>query len=1212
MSWNRLVVLLSIAGLIAGTVITSSLLSPSVLSPSPDGQAALAQQTLFDRFAPGQTVTVKLPADAADALTSDSAEQQRDWLLYATIFDSGIDANRMQQALFDVPPVRSDYLRPVGGYAYGPMRWRRLPDGRVVVLVSGNEAERKAQLGRAADEAICDTDLIAPAFLVFSYDIAPESGTAQLTRGQDVAGARLFSAEYGYRSDKIDSEASLKTFLQSVTRLAAVTVEGGAVIASGRMDDSRPAHLMSVEDVAALWQSQKHVDGVTARREFIRTAVDEFNSRWNERKYRTEEEKEQLHREYESESATLEQLIETTPEGASASGFSLDPAQDFAKLRQLFVALRPMFDEIAGESGGTVSRAEIEAAAAALSDEKSVPFLEIVDKISNSDDPKSALIGELANLAMTKTRYQSARYDGLLQGTEVGMTLFYTDLLAKLWALDFDGSAPSANVVNFVPLLKTPVNSAYVPELNSLPGTRVWFGPDDDGFQKSDRAVRFAPRTTRIYAASSNPLKPGDESQPNAPSARFLGWWHDHYDEVARFEPQYQRLDEIVKWSVAFGYLSAVRSLDSLAYLESSDTSSNHWFPCWVDDHPELRFSKWKDIQFRDKRCSASDRQFPTETMPILESLWYRGRQISGGVSLGSRQEILERPAISKSLPEGLRRSGIDFASSETRVLRTLNKTEYALGEATPRVATTTIKAPPAAKFRTSTTEFRAADVQTRLERDGNVLRTVTRVGDADIATIAFARTGDQISVTLTKRDAARAQELLADLIAGDAPADLSAWTIKRADVATTIPLGKESALVRLNGADHWIKIGREAKTAIDIPAGAAMRAGSSDGKGSWTIAFVGEADAAQALQSGEYVVVKATAAPTEGVVIQASARGPPSNGQAVTAGAVRGTRIGNDIYVRRGDLGGTQADPTALRRLARQIDVDRALAYAEQGRYEEFAAEVVQNPQLYKSELHRMATELDRAIDSSLREGKASNALQLIARRALYGDGVRGGHSIQRAIAAAILEKPGAASRALNEAVLTPQGLNEAFATINAAIARDIPDASRRNLERMADFLDLKRAGPNETLRAVAFEKDGIVDFQAELLNLRSIPAGERKLAAAETYIGPDLPAGSYRYVTDMKSGVDQLAYDPNLVEAWKVESRALALAIPSAIVDTKSSVRYQTALRGGARSAHSSHTRGQPCSQTGEVGANPAEPCKDSVYILRPRAPAAPAVGP
>ncbi len=43
---------------------------------------------------------------------------------------------------------------------------------------------------------------------------------------------------------------------------------------------------------------------------------------------------------------------------------------------------------------------------------------------------------------------QAARYDGRLQGTETGMVLFYTDLLMKLWALDFTNAAPGRSMAS--------------------------------------------------------------------------------------------------------------------------------------------------------------------------------------------------------------------------------------------------------------------------------------------------------------------------------------------------------------------------------------------------------------------------------------------------------------------------------------------------------------------------------------------------------------------------------------------------------------------------------------------------------------------------------------------------------------------------------------------------------------------------------------------
>ena len=42
-------------------------------------------------------------------------------------------------------------------------------------------------------------------------------------------------------------------------------------------------------------------------------------------------------------------------------------------------------------------------------------------------------MAELLQGLLQRYSYQAARYDGPLDGTEVGMVLFYTDLLAKMW-----------------------------------------------------------------------------------------------------------------------------------------------------------------------------------------------------------------------------------------------------------------------------------------------------------------------------------------------------------------------------------------------------------------------------------------------------------------------------------------------------------------------------------------------------------------------------------------------------------------------------------------------------------------------------------------------------------------------------------------------------------------------------------------------------------
>lgn len=212
------------------------------------------------------------------------------------------------------------------------------------------------------------------------------------------------------------------------------------------------------------------------------------------------------------------------------SGFSLDPTYDYDGLLIFLEEIEPQLRQLASEAGSPITIQDIEEAKNALkrhAEERfpEVPFLTLVDKLSQSEIFHMALLGEVISEGIEQYRFQAARYDGDLQGTEVGMTLFYTDLLAKLWAIDYMDSGADGCIEDFKPLTEVAVSPIYEKELEELPKTRLWFGPRDKGFQLAGEgsSLLFAWNTTRVYAASSNPLEPGKEVAPNAASAAFLG-----------------------------------------------------------------------------------------------------------------------------------------------------------------------------------------------------------------------------------------------------------------------------------------------------------------------------------------------------------------------------------------------------------------------------------------------------------------------------------------------------------------------------------------------------------------------------------------------------------------------------------------------------------------------------------------------------------------
>jgi hypothetical protein len=215
-------------------------------------------------------------------------------------------------------------------------------------------------------------------------------------------------------------------------------------------------------------------------------------------------------------------------------------------------------------------------------DERVAPIYQYQDALLRAGDARS----ELIRCVIDRNRYQSARYDGPLQGTEVGMILFYTDLLAKIWAIKHDNTDPSGVIEDFVNLYNQRIEPIFQAELDALPSARLWFGHNNRGFDlgaggDSDALV-MARTATRIYAAGSNPINPGEEVQTSRLMGAPMKWWNDHYDEVARHEPQYQRLNEIMKWSLVLGWLNDAGAGDLLDFLESAEVRRHFWFPEWA------------------------------------------------------------------------------------------------------------------------------------------------------------------------------------------------------------------------------------------------------------------------------------------------------------------------------------------------------------------------------------------------------------------------------------------------------------------------------------------------------------------------------------------------------------------------------------------------------------------------------------------------------
>jgi hypothetical protein len=252
------------------------------------------------------------------------------------------------------------------------------------------------------------------------------------------------------------------------------------------------------------------------------------------------------------------------------------------------------------------------------------------------------------------TRVQCARYEGVT-GTRVGMTLFYTDLLAKLWeSTDFGHSAPIIAVPGFLSSPQIDLPASFHDELKRNPYTRLWFGPRANGVSRTGRgknpAFVFDHRFTRIFAAGSNAARPGVEVQPGEHSRRTLGWWDRHFDEIADYEQEYHRQNQIMKWALVTAAL-----LDNPLGHALADVAVTR----------DLKFIDWQqsakaNLRFSESLPVVTQEIAGQECIPLLASYRFNsfGRAsnyITGGVGTLGREAPEVVPALEAAKPIGMR-----------------------------------------------------------------------------------------------------------------------------------------------------------------------------------------------------------------------------------------------------------------------------------------------------------------------------------------------------------------------------------------------------------------------------------------------------------------------------------------------------------------------------------------------------------------------------
>jgi hypothetical protein len=737
--------------------------------------------TLFLPLPTGETKTVNFayPDNAQIEMSAQTREDQaRDWLIYTIISNSQLPADEVNTILFDLPPVRYGYSSELGNLSYGPVRSVYLRGEEIVVLYpEGEEAAIRDHLAYAADQQRMNLGYKPNKIHPFAYRLGEDQQDAQLTRMEPIDGAALFSEEYGYVEEQIGTLESLEGFMEKIDDLVYVQYQGGLLL-GGRKLQGRKYKNIRVEDIAAIYQA------IVKQNETLRA----FERRWNSRTYRTEYEKRAL----EEEMAKEQMELKIT----DGTGFSLDPSYNYATLKSALEKLK--MDTYF--SNGLNYRRGLDG----LTEANIVPLLEFLESIKDSENMMEQFAAMIIQASIQEHQFQAARYDGDLQGTEVGMILFYTDLIAKLWTINYKYSSPVKFIPEFRNGLKDDLGTLYAEEGRAYPSARLWFGPNRRGFSKGDKGTMyFARNTSRIFAAGSNPLSPGNEVAVSAFFGAPLNWWNNHYEEVAAFEPMYEALNEIIKWSLVINFIND-QSSSSLSILNPVAVSHEHWFPNWVQQQ-DLRFEQWRSIGFFRKGGNGAD----TETLPLLSSPPYRSREggegyLQGGVSLARKGMLRSIPRVSGVKSPVFRRanmsaSGDNMVTMENGPIINVRPSTGEVGSK-PSI---TIQPSSTAKLRNMYSEVSSRYSFTRdLHQAGEETVYSTKFGGQPVGELVVAPTQNGFAAGFRSRVVDKGMSISRNVSeAGSVEKGL----LSNTEVAYYLSNGKGRYLVKAKGEADWM-----------------------------------------------------------------------------------------------------------------------------------------------------------------------------------------------------------------------------------------------------------------------------------------------------------------------------------------------------------------------------------------------------------------------
>ncbi|MEY9933990.1 hypothetical protein ABH926_008653 [Catenulispora sp. GP43] len=549
---------------------------------------------------------------AASRLTgldaSDADDQIRDWIRTGLAAHLGMTTAAVRDASYDTLPVRDQGFTDLADQQVGPGRELADTSGVLHLLVPQGDPSENRTVGLLMDQYRTDHGADPELVQIHHYTIDQGTQTADVT-ADPISTPDQVRADHGYVSMPITSLDDLAAFLKTTQSLSQLSVQGDQVTASGWRWPGVPAVPMTVDDITVLQNGyQAHAQG-----------------------------------------------------SGLAPGFSLDPLP-----AKTVGDLRAMAPSLSTDIAGRLLSNSWTGSPFKSSDDVRT---QVENELYSPSDDQAALNTRLGlptdrtqlwaveEFLNGHTTMSQARYDGGLAGSAVGDSLAYVDYVTKNWVAGVGQGVPTQAVGGFLadPAAVTPWSECAGPNDPTSESGRLWFGRNDSAFASTDNQIDIGAEAARLFVRDDGPN--GSEVEPSYSFGRALQWWDVHQQDIEDYEPQYQRLDQIMRWSGALEWLTH----EGKALLPTeTQTPAPTSFKDWYAAHNELR--ERAPIDFLTPPSATQEALIVNPSRDYQDCGYV---EIEGGVSLSDYYDRTNGQDYHPELPTSVTRAGL-FDSKST------------------------------------------------------------------------------------------------------------------------------------------------------------------------------------------------------------------------------------------------------------------------------------------------------------------------------------------------------------------------------------------------------------------------------------------------------------------------------------------------------------------------------------------------------------------